>query len=87
MRTSEMSLRIAELNKFDQQDDNGEALQYNGDDIPKEYLAAKLAFTRDHEDQYRSYKKGHEIKDEDRRNTGFHFNKADIYNETSNSFN
>ena len=82
-----MSLRIAKKNEFDQQDDRYEALQYNGDDIPKEYLVAKLAFTKDHEELYRSYKKGHEVKDEDRRNTGFHFNKADIYNETSNSFN
>jgi len=33
-----MSLRIAKKNEFDQQDDQYEALQYNGIDIPKEYL-------------------------------------------------
>lgn len=46
-----------------------------------------MAFTGEHEELYRKYKYNHEIKDDDRRNTGFHFNQADVYHKTTDSFN
>jgi len=64
-----------------------EAFEHNGMDLPKEYLLAKLAFTKDPADQYRDYMTKHGVKDADRRNTGFHFEKADLYNSTAGSFN
>ena len=46
-----------------------------------------MAFTSEHEDMYREYKKSREIVEYDRRNTGFHFNKADVFNSETDSFN
>ena len=42
-----MTLKIASSNAFDQQDDKHEALQYNGQNLPEEYLKAKLSQTKD----------------------------------------
>ena len=64
-----------------------EAFEHNGMDLPKEYLLAKLAFTKDPAHQYRDYKQAHAQKDEDRRHTGFHFDKADVWHSTAGSFN
>ena len=62
-----------------------EAFEHNGMDLPKEYLLAKLAFTKDPADEYRAYLQGHAQKDADRRNTGFHFDKADVWHSTAGS--
>ena len=64
-----------------------EALEYNGNPLPDEYIKAKLAFTKNEADFYRSWNEKRKFKEEDRRNTGFHFAKADIFNSTHNSFN
>ena len=48
---------------------------------------AKLSFTRDHADNYRDYKIGRRPREDDQRNTGFHFAKADVFNASHGSFN
>ena len=80
-------MKVAQSDNYDQQDDTYDAFQYNGSDLPKEFLLAKLAFTDEHEENYRRNREDHKRKDDDRRNTGFNFNKADMYHDTMHSFN
>ena len=80
-------LKIAKTDIFDQQYDRMEALEYNGNPLPEEYIKAKLAFTRDEADFYKNWNEKRRFKEEDRRNTGYHFAKADIFNTSRNSFN
>jgi hypothetical protein len=59
-----------------------EALEYNGELLPDEYLKAKLSFTKDEGDFYEMWNERRVFKEEDRRNTGFHFAKPDMYHST-----
>lgn len=89
-RTSEKSqvtVKVASSNAFDQQDGGLGALEYNGGELPAEYLFARLSFTNKEAEQFSLYKKGKRFRDEDRRNTDFYFHLADIYNKTNSSFN
>ena len=81
------SVKVAQSELYDQQDDKYEALEYNGEDLPIEYLMAKLSYTRKEAELLRAERLAGKNREEDRRNTGFHFNKADIYNSTQGSFN
>jgi hypothetical protein len=62
-------------------------MQYNRRDLPEEYLLAKFAFTKDEILDYKDYMERHKFKDDERRNTNFHFNKADMFNNSQSSFN
>ena len=60
---------------------------YNDQEIPVGYIEARLAFTNAPVLHYKANREARRNKEEDRRNTQFHFMKADIYNESECSFN
>ena len=60
---------------------------YNNEEIPTEYLEAKLAFTNGPVLDYKANIEERRAKEEDRRNTQYQFMKADIYHDTLCSFN
>lgn len=60
---------------------------YNDQEIPIDYIEARLAFTNAPVLDYKARREARRDKEEDRRNTQFHFMKADMYNESECSFN
>jgi hypothetical protein len=38
---------------FEKEDDHHEALEFNNEQLPEEYLLARLAFTNDHADLFK----------------------------------
>jgi len=62
-----------------------EAMEYNGMELPEEYLLAKLSFTSDHTRFFKTMRKDQEKKQELRRNTEFNFAKPDTFNDSQAS--
>lgn len=53
--SSHSSLVVGKLHTFDAQNDQGEALEFNGEELPDEFILAKLAFNDDHEQYWRDH--------------------------------
>jgi hypothetical protein len=70
---------------FAKEADRKEALEFNGKELPKDYLLARLALTEAPREFYIKSKKDRKIKDAMRRNTQFQFFKDNPYNQTEGS--
>ena len=84
---SKGTLKIAKSAIYDNEDDKHDALQFNSRDLPFDYLVARLSFTKEEAEHYRRQRKTKELKEDERRNTGFHFAKPDLYTRSQSSFN